>query len=237
LRDLRIVSVPAGEFGAAALEELRAALLADTEPVIGLPTGRTPIPLYEEMFRQRFAFPKRSQLFAIDEYCSAAPHAGTNDAFFRRWLPGPALPTVLLPRHDATDPDAEVVRYCERVRAASGLTIAVVGIGTNGHIAFNEPGSTELSPCRVVQLAETTRAQVADHWQPAPTHGMTLGMDDILQARQVILLASGPGKARVLSAALTGPETSKVPASFLRRHPSFSVVCDLAAAFGLRSSG
>ena len=235
MRDVRVVSVPAEEFGAAALEELRVALLADTEPVIGLPTGRTPIPLYEEMVRQRFAFPERSQLFAIDEYCSAAPHAGTNDVFFRRWLPRPAFPTVLLPRHDATDPDVEVAGYCKRVRAAGGLTIAVVGIGSNGHVAYNEPGSTELSPCRVVQLAETTRAQVAHHWQPEPTLGMTLGMDDILQARQVILLASGLGKAGVLSAARTGPETSAAPASFLRRHPRFSVVCDLSAALGLRS--
>ncbi len=227
--------VSADEFGVAALEELRVALLADTEPVIGLPTGRTPIPLYEEMVRQRFSFPEGSQLFAIDEYCSEAPHEGTNDAFFRQWLPRRAFPAVVLPRHNATDAEAEVAQFCKRIRAAGGLTIAVVGIGANGHVAFNEPGSTELSPCRVVKLAETTRAQVADHWQPEPTHGMTLGMDDILRARKVIVLASGPAKAAILAAALTGPETPEVPASFLRRHPELSVVCDSSAASELRS--
>ncbi|MEO6398974.1 MAG: 6-phosphogluconolactonase [Tepidiformaceae bacterium] len=235
MRDLRVASVPEQEFGAAVLEELRTALLGETDPVIGLPTGRTPIPLYEEMVRQRFTFPEGSQLFAIDEYCSATLHAGTNGVFFRRWLPPSAFPPVLLPRHDATDADAEVARYCKRLRATGGLTIAVVGIGANGHVAFNEPGSTEFSSCRVVQLAESTRAQVADHWQPEPTHGMTLGMDDILRARKVIVLASGPAKAAILAAALTGPETPAVPASFLRRHSGLSVVCDSSAASGLRS--
>ncbi len=232
---LRVVSVPAEEFGAAALEELRIALMGDRKPVIGIPTGRTPIPLYAEMNRQRFAFPKEVQLFAIDEYCSATSHPGTNHAFFGQWLPRPTFPAVSLPRHDATDADAEVAQYCESIRVAGGLTIAVVGIGANGHVAFNEPGSTELSPCRVVRLADTTRAQVADHWQPTPTQGMTLGMDELLRARQVILLASGLGKAAILSAALTGPETPTVPASFLRRHPGLSIVCDRSAASGLRS--
>jgi glucosamine-6-phosphate deaminase len=227
-----LLAVPPEEFGVAAFAVLLHALARFEHPVIGLPTGRTPVALYEEMHRESFVFPEGSRLFAIDEYCWPAPHPGTNAAFFARYLPGVS---IRVPQHNAQDPAAEIATFCHAVRDAGGLDIAIVGIGADGHIAFDEPGSTRDSPCRVVELTEATRAQVTDHWDPAPTHGMTLGMDELLRARRVVLLASGASKAGILAAALEGPLTPDLPASFLQEHPSLTVVCDAAAASKLRS--
>lgn len=226
-----LLAVPPEEFGVAAFAVLLHALARVDRPVVGLPTGRTPVALYEEMQRESFVFPEGSRLFAIDEYCWREPHPGTNAAFFARHLPG--VP-IRVPRHDAPHPDAEIAEFCRAVADAGGLDVAVVGIGADGHIAFNEPGSTTDSPCRVTLLAEPTRAQIAGDWQPQPTHGMTLGLAELLRARRIVLLASGESKAAILATALDGPVTPDVPASFLQGHPALTVVCDSAAASQLR---
>ncbi len=226
--------VPAGEFGAVALAVFRHALARLERPVIGLPTGRTPVPLYKQMAFERFAFPEDARLFAIDEYCSRGLHPGTNAAFFARYLPEPAYPLVRVPLHDAVNPEAEIRTFCREIGAAGGFDLAVLGIGSNGHIAFNEPGSGSESCCRAVELAAPTRALVANEWRPAPTHGMTVGMADLLSARCLVLLASGAAKAAILAAALQGPMTPDVPASLLQAHSAVTVVCDVDAGALLR---
>lgn len=231
-----LLIVPTEQFGAAALATFRHALAHLDEPVIGLPTGHTPIALYEEMALEAFAFPENSRLFAIDEYCSTQAHPGTNASFFARHLPSPPYPPIRVPRCDADDPDAEIAAFCSDIAAAGGFDLAVVGIGRNGHLAFDEPGSDAESPGRAVVLAQLTRDQVVGEWDPAPTQGMTVGMTDLLSARRLVLLATGAAKAHILSAALEGPVTSDVPASFLQRHPALTVVCDRAAAVLLKTA-
>ena len=223
--------MPRAEFGAAALAVFRHALAGAEEPAIGLPTGRTPVEWYDEMAAERFTFPAGSKLFAIDEYCAIEPHPGTNAAFFERHLNGAG---VRVPRHDAAHPASEMAAFCRAIRDSGGLDVAVLGIGMNGHIAFNEPGSGGSSGCRVVELAASTRAQVADDWQPAPTHGMTVGMAELLSADRIILLADGAAKATIVAAALDGPVTPDVPASFLQQHANVTIVCDIEAAARLR---
>lgn len=230
----RLVVVPSEEFGPAALDVFREALRGTEAPVIGLPTGRTPVPLYEQMTREGFSFADQAQLFAVDEYCSREPHPGTNAAFFARYLPEQAYPAVRVPRYDAEHPESEIIQFCREIVAAGGLDLAVLGIGTNGHLAFNEPGSSALCPCRVVELAASTRAQVADAWEPAPSHGMTVGMAELLSARRIVLFANGASKAAIVAAALDGPVTPDLPASLLQPHAAVTVVCDVDAAALLR---
>ena len=226
----RLIVAKAGEFGTAALAALHQAIAGLEAPVIGLATGHTPVPLYEEMVRQSFAFPARTRLFAIDEYCTTRPEPGTNAAFFERYLPRSNYPAVRVPRHDAHEPEVEIVQFCREIARAGGFDVAVLGIGMNGHVAFNEPGSAPTSGCRVVTLSPATRAQVAVEWEAVPTLGMTVGMAQILAARHMLLLARGEAKSAVVAAALAGPITSDVPASLLRNHTSLTVVCDSDAA-------
>ena len=230
---MRLVIVPAEEFGRGSLAALRELLAGVETPVIALPTGNTPVSLYEEMVGQQYTFAPGVRLFALDEYFYPRAHSGTNAAFFDRHLPPGQFPPIARAPFDAENPGAEIGRVCQDLRQAGGLDLVVLGIGVNGHLGFNEPGSTLESPCRVVELAAETQSQVAGHWQPTPTRGVTLGMDELLAARSVLLLANGMGKAAILAAALNGPETPGVPASFLQRHPGVVVVCDTAAAAAL----
>jgi len=230
---VRLVTVPAGEFGGAALAVLAELLTEFTQPVVALPTGMTPVPVYEEMVRQGFAFPAGAKLFALDEYCYPEPHPSTNAAYFRGHLPSVAS-SIVLPGAHAADASAEIDGVCQALHAAGGLDVAVVGIGANGHLGFNEPGSSATSPCRAVDLTAATQAQVSGHWRPPPTRGMTLGMDEILSASKVLLLARGAAKAAILAAAFEGDEGADVPASWLQRHKNLTVVCDAEAAAGLR---
>ena len=225
-----LIVAKSGDFGSAALTALGQAIADLEAPVIGLPTGRTPVPVYEEMARQSFAFPPRTALFAIDEYCTPSPHPGTNATFFERYLPASRFPATRIPRHDAANPDVEISEFCRGIVLAGGFDVAVVGIGMNGHIAFNEPGSEPTSACRVVALSAETRAQVAGEWETVPARGMTVGMAQILTARRVILLARGEAKAAILAAALSGRVTTGLPASLLQGHAALTVVCDSGAA-------
>ena len=229
-----LIVADAGEFGGAALAALCQAIAGLEAPVIGLPTGQTPVPLYREMALQSFVFPPRTQLFAIDEYCTNDSQPGTNAAFFRRHLPTPGNPPTRTPRHDAANPDIEIAGFCREIAAAGGFDVAVLGIGMNGHIAFNEPGSGPTSACRVVTLSPETRVQVSREWDTAPTSGMTVGLAQILAARRLILLARGEAKSAILAAALEGPVSADVPASLLQNHPALTVVCDSGSSSRFR---
>ena len=231
---IAVVSGAPEQFGTIALATLRDLLGGFDEPVVGLPTGRTPVALYEAMARRQYTFPPGARLFAIDEYCSPTRREGTNAAFFDRFLPRASChAAIALPRAAAADSDAEVRRFCAAIADVGGFDVAVVGIGDNGHVAFNEPGSAIDSGCRVIELTASTRAQVDATWTPPPETGMTVGMAQIMAADQVLLLASGPAKSEILSAALTGPVTDHVPASFLQLHPHLTVVADALALSGV----
>jgi glucosamine-6-phosphate deaminase len=229
---MEIVVVPADGFAAAAVDALRRAVAGRTRLCLGVPTGRTVVPFYARMSEEGFRFPEQTTAYALDEYCWADPsHPGTNASFFRtHWSVAAGAPLVVLPRSDATDPAQEMERHCEAISRSGGLDVALLGIGRNGHIGFNEPGCSRDSTCRAAPLAEPTRAQVLDVWPDPPTHGMTVGVRQIMSTRHVILLATGSEKASILRAALTEPPTSAVPASYLQDHPSLTVVCDEAAA-------
>lgn len=237
----QLTIVRPASFGIAACRELMVLAGGFKTPLLGLATGSTPIPLYEalservrsgEISMARFQSP-----FAIDEYVvDDRDHPCANRAFFARYWA--AIPTTgPVHQFDPTAPDlpTEAARFAEGLKDAGGLDVVILGIGINGHLAFNEPGTGRERATRLAELTVQTRASAALFFGDAvPTHGLTLGLGEILAARRVLLLANGEKKAEIVARALEGPVSSTCPASFLQEHPDCSVVLDTAAAARLK---
>ncbi len=141
--------------------------------------------------------------------------------------------SVRVPEGADPDPHAAAARYEASIREAGGVDLQILGIGRNGHIGFNEPGSPFDSITRVVALAEETVADNARFFDGAdavPRTAITQGIATILRARRLLLLATGAAKAEALAASLTGPVTDSMPGSALQRHPDVLVLADRDAA-------
>lgn len=203
-------------------------------PVVGLATGNSPIPLYDEL-RQR-VYDRRADLstvrgFAIDEYGSARDHHCSNHSFFERyWGSIPGVQPVEEFNPGAQELSVECARFAVAPENAGGLDLVVLGIGRNGHLAFNEPDTARDAPARVTRLAQETMGSARVCWQEeTPTYGLTLGLRELLAARNVLLVANGRGKAAILARALRGAVDAGCPASYLQEHPDLTVVLDDAA--------
>lgn len=178
----------------------------------------------------------RVQLFHMDEYLGLAPD---HPQAFGQWL-ADRLPSAALPGFErirtASDPAAETTRYAELL-AAGPIDLTCMGIGVNGHVAFNEPGSDfdDDRTVRVVELADTSRQQQVDEGlfpskAHVPTHALTLTIPALLSARAVVATVLGEHKARALAEAVTGPVSPQLPASVLRVHDNVSIYVDTLAA-------
>jgi glucosamine-6-phosphate deaminase len=217
-------------------------------PVLGLATGSSPLGLYRELAHLVEAGEvdlTATTGFALDEYVGLPPgHPQSYRQVLLRevcaltGLPGERLH---VPDAGATEPDAlerAAAAYEEEIRAAGGVDVQVLGIGANGHLGFNEPGSSLASRTRVKRLAERTRrdnARFFERPQDVPTHCVTQGLGTILEARRLVLVATGAAKAPAVAAALEGPLTASCPGSVLQWHPDAVAVVDEAAATGLRN--
>ena len=201
-----------------------------------LPTGSTPAPVYDRMVAAHRAGEVSfadATVFLLDEFGLPAGDPARCDGMLRSAL----LDHVdLRPERfdrldvDAADLDAECVRFQTEVERG-GLDLVILGLGTNGHLGLNEPGSAARSPTRRVELAPSTRDGATDYGaERAPTWGLTLGLGPILDAREVWLLVTGAHKAAILGEVVHGPVSSEVPASFLRTHPRVLVAVDDPAA-------
>lgn len=219
-------------------------LAANPRLVLGLPTGRTPIALYEELSRLQPDF-SQATTFNLDEFLGIPPsHPGS----FRQFMEHHLFGRVNLSRDrihfldgSAADPDEECARYERAIEEAGGLDLQVAGIGTNGHIGFNEP-ARELQPRthRVTLQPETRRSNAPLFGgDPAdvPREALSMGMATILQARCIVLLAIGRSKAACIERVLNGPVTPELPASFLQLHRDVDIMIDEAAAEKLARSG
>ncbi len=177
-----------------------------------------------------------ARAFAIDEYGGPREHPCSNRAFFTRyWDAIPVAPEVEQFDPEAPDSDAECRRVAAALERAGGLTVSLLGIGMNGHLAFNEPGSALDSPTRRMELHEASRRSAAACWgKDAPRWGLTLGLRELLNAGTVLVTANGAGKAAIVAQAIDGPETADVPASLVRRNKNAIWVLDEAAAAKLR---
>lgn len=203
---------------------------------VGLATGSTPSGVYASLVSRR-ADLSGSLVYALDEYVGLdANHPQSYRSVLRR----EAIDPLGLDPESLRIPGEDTCTQIEQeLRSHGGVDVQLLGIGSNGHIAFNEPGSPFDSRTRVVRLTEQTRrdnARFFDSPDEVPTHAATQGLATIMGARRVLLLAFGEHKAAALAAALDGDETVQVPASILRRHPNVTVFADEAAASLLRRS-
>lgn len=201
---------------------------------LGVATGATPLPLYHELVRRhrsgRVELPELD-LFLIDEYLGLAPD---DPRAFRNVIVEHLARPLGLGDHAVHAPDVGAsdldgaCRAFDQARERDGLALQVLGIGGNGHVAFNEPGSPFDSRCRVVTLTERTRLD--NGLGPGdPTRAVTVGIDSLLRPERLLLVATGARKAEALAAALAGPDPSS-PASAMLAHPDLTIVADEAAA-------
>ena len=213
---------------------------------LGLATGRTMEPVYAALRDDLAALPgaERRELLAhwhsfnLDEYVGLGPadprsFAATMAAAVGEPL-GLAPAQLCLPDGLAADPEVEAQRYAAAIAAAGGLGLQLLGLGSNGHVGFNEPPCGPEAPCRRVELAPATRRQNAADFggdpEAVPRWAISLGLAEILQAEELLLVVSGGAKAEILRRALLEPPTAAVPASWLQRHPRLRVMVDAAAA-------
>ncbi len=236
---MRIRVVPASEFGSAAAEEFLAAMALHKSPFYGISTGATMIPLYETL--KTLVEHNRARIdkiypVAVNEYAGPRDHPASNHSYFKQhWMSIPGAHSVFEFDTRVIDPEIEARRMEDLVWTLHGLSTAVLGIGANGHLAFNEPGSQRRAATRLTDLAPETRAAAgrAGWGDDAPHRGLTLGLNLLLEATRVILLANGAAKAGIVAQAVSGPVTADVPASYLQEHADLVVVLDEAAASAL----
>ncbi len=226
--------------GAAAhwLERLTARL----DLVMAAPAGRTPRPTYQALraeAERRDLSLARMRVFAVDELCAPAPADGY---FWRHVRAGlldwAGIPAANLHPFDpaAADLDAMCREIERRVATLGGLDLVVLGLGPNGHLASNEPGSAFDSRTRPVRLLPETVAYMLTDEEADPRvcdRAATLGLGTLAEAREVVVLVSGAAKREILRRALTGPVTPDCPASLLQRLPGALVLADRAAAGAL----
>jgi glucosamine-6-phosphate deaminase len=211
--------------------------------VLGLPTGRTPIPLYGELvalYRAGSIDFSRVVTFNLDEFLGVASH---DPRSYRSFMARHLFDHVnLAPQRihfldgATADPEQECHRYERAIARTGGIDLLVLGLGTNGHIGFNEPGRALVAATHRTRLTEATRranaALFGNNRRQVPKEALSMGMATILHARRIVLLATGSSKARVVHRLVAGPIAPSVPASFLQLHRSAEVWIDRAAAEG-----
>ncbi|GAA2740127.1 glucosamine-6-phosphate deaminase [Terrabacter aerolatus] len=218
------------------------------EPVLGLATGSSPLGLYAELaaaVRAGRLDLTRARGFALDEYVGLpVGHPQSYREVLLREVCGPlGLDPGRLDVPDGSGRDedelvAGAADYERRIAAAGGVDVQILGIGANGHLGFNEPGSALSSRTRVKRLSDRTRHDNARFFtgpEGVPTHCVTQGLGTVLAARRLVLVASGPAKADAVAAALEGPLSASCPASVLQWHADATAVLDEAAAARLRN--
>ena len=215
--------------------------------VLGFATGRSPVPVYRKLVglcqAGEITF-RNVKTFNLDEYIGVGLGG---EGSFRRFMEEHLFQYVDIrpenihfPVIRRDDPDESCSRYEALIAEAGGIDLQVLGIGMNGHVAFNEPGSEFNSRTRVVALTEDTRRHNArgfGSFEKVPDHAVTMGIATILEAKRIVLLANGPGKADVLTAAVLDPPTEDLPASALQLYASeCTIIADRAAVAGLLRS-
>ncbi|HEY3107973.1 MAG TPA: glucosamine-6-phosphate deaminase [Chloroflexota bacterium] len=233
-----------------AVEDYRALSIAGAEAIaevigakpsaaLAVATGNTPLGAYDELAgrHRRGELPTaRLRVFQLDDYVGVRPD---DPRSLYGWMKRAFVDPLGVPPErvvrlagDATDPEAACAAYARAVRDAGGLDLAILGLGPNGHLGFNEPPCEASAPTRVVTLTEESVVSSAGYWgsrEVVPTRGVTAGMDLLLAARRILLLVSGAPKREILRRTLLEPPTGALPASHLQRAADVLVLADRAA--------
>ena len=236
-----VVIAPADEIGEIVADDIAAVVSDRPDAVLGLATGSSPLRIYDAV-AQRVAKGElslaRAGGFMLDEYVGLPPGHPCRYStvievdFVSRvdFAPG----AVRGPDGDAADLHAACAEYEKAMREAGGVDLQILGIGADGHIAFNEPGSSLASRTRVKTLTAQTRADNARFFggdvDAVPYHCLTQGLGTIMDARRIVLVATGETKAEAVGQLVEGPVSARWPATILQHHPRVTVLVDEAAA-------
>ncbi|MDJ0459304.1 glucosamine-6-phosphate deaminase [Arthrobacter sp. NQ7] len=231
-----IVTETLDELGTAAADLVLAQVRAKPSTVLGVATGSSPLPVYEHLARAEADF-RGVTCFALDEYVGLpAEHEQSYAHFVRHKISAPLgirPENTHVPRSEDGYGASACDHYEDLIRRAGGIDLQILGIGRNGHLAFNEPGSRFDSRTRIIQLTQDSRKANARFFpsiEDVPTHAITQGLGTIQEARHLLVVVSGEAKAAAVRRAVDGPVTKDMPASILQRHPNVSMVLDEAAA-------
>jgi glucosamine-6-phosphate deaminase len=230
----------------AAADRVAAMIANESDATIALPTGSTSLIMFDILAaraaRDEVDF-SEVDLFCLDEYVGVTPE---DQVSLTRWLREAFLQRVGLPADHvhslpstADDLVAAASEFDQAIAARGGLDLAVLGLGPNGHIGYNEPGSRADSRTRVVTLTPESRSQATAYWEgqaQIPDRAMTMGVGTLLEAKQIVLLVTGAAKAEMLRRTLDEPMGADVPASWLRlAGPRLTIIADEAAASEISS--
>jgi glucosamine-6-phosphate deaminase len=243
-RSPRVQIFPTDRHAARALaHRIADAVAARPMLVLGLPTGRTPVALYRELgaLHARGADFSQVTTFNLDEFLGVPP---SDPGSYRSFMQQHLFQHVNIPvarqnfLDGSADPDRECARYERAIAEAGGIDLQVLGIGTNGHIGFNEPARELQSHTHRVALRPETRRSNASLFGgdpgKVPSEALSMGMATILGARAIVLLATGSTKASCVERLMNGPLTTELPASFLQLHHDVDIMLDESAAEKVR---
>lgn len=242
---MEVVILPGkDQIGSLAADAVQELLLRKPDAVLGLATGSSPLPIYNELAlrheRGALDFAK-ARGFALDEYVGLEPgHPQSYREVIHREFTDRvniSVENVLTPDGSVQDIPASCQAYEDAIREAGGIDLQILGVGTDGHIGFNEPGSSLASRTRIKTLIEQTRRDNARFFGSigeVPHHVITQGLGTILEARHVILVATGAQKAQAVHNFVEGPVAAICPASVLQLHPHATILIDEAAASALK---
>jgi glucosamine-6-phosphate deaminase len=241
---MEVVIAPPGELARLAADAVEGLVRANPEAVLGLATGSSPLAVYDELVRRHEAGLSfaRARAFMLDEYVGLpADHPERyrnviNKEFASRVDLAPGA--VQGPDGLAADLPSACTAYEQAIADAGGVDLQILGIGTDGHIAFNEPGSSLASRTRIKTLTKQTREDNARFFggsvDDVPRHCLTQGLATIMSARHLVLVASGAGKAEAVHHMVEGPVSAMWPATVMQHHPHATVLVDDAAASRLQ---
>jgi glucosamine-6-phosphate deaminase len=241
---MEVVIAPPGELARLAADAVEGLVRANPEAVLGLATGSSPLAVYDELVRRHEAGLSfaRARAFMLDEYVGLpADHPERyrnviNKEFASRVDLAPGA--VQGPDGLAADLPSACTAYEQAIADAGGVDLQILGIGTDGHIAFNEPGSSLASRTRIKTLTKQTREDNARFFggsvDDVPRHCLTQGLATIMSARHLVLLASGRTKAEAVHQLVEGPVSAMWPATIMQLHPHATVLVDDAAASRLQ---
>jgi glucosamine-6-phosphate deaminase len=239
---MRIRIFPTPHAAARALAaDIAKAIARDPTLVLGLPTGRTPIPLYRELTslcRARAIDFSQATTFNLDEFLGlAADDPRSYRAFMQRHLfdhVNLSARRIHFLNGATRASERECRRYERAIQRAGGIDLQILGLGANGHIGFNEPGHALIARTHKTTLTAATRTANAacfnGRTRDVPKEALSMGMVTILHARRIVMLATGAAKARCVERMVSGPLTTALPASFLQVHRDVEVWLDRAAA-------
>ncbi|MCP4849049.1 MAG: glucosamine-6-phosphate deaminase [Verrucomicrobiaceae bacterium] len=235
-----IIQPSPGDCAATGARIIGQLLKGKTEAVLGLATGSTPLPLYRELITMN----QRGELdfstvtsFNLDEYIGLQ---GDHPCSYRYFMEQELFKDINIEAERTHVPDGLAVdvsdhcrAYEQAIRDCGGIDLQILGLGTDGHIGFNEPGSSLGSRTRIKTLTGKTcedNARFFESIEEVPRHCITMGVATIMECRQILLFAFGEAKAEIIAKAIEGPVSAMVPASVLQMHPEVKILIDDAAA-------